>query len=78
MPTIEEKFLMKEQMKELRHKVRLEEERRKREMAEIKYMNAKRRSETLKSISGFLFTMIPVFIVLGFIGFFVYMFVSHS
>lgn len=59
-----ERFMMKEKMKEPRHQARLDELRRKRELAEIKDIKAKALSRNMEWIAKLIMIIIAVIIAL--------------
>lgn len=62
-----ERFLMKEKMKEARHQAKLDDLRRKKELAEIREKNS-------KSVSNFITSLLSLIVVLGMVAFYIYVF----
>ena len=60
-----ERFLMKEKLKEARHQARLDDLRRKRELAEIKDVKAKARSRNMEQIVKLIAFIICVLFAIG-------------
>lgn len=62
-----ERFLMKEKLKEARHQAKLDDLRRKKELAEIREKNS-------KSVSNFITSLLSLIVVLGMVAFYIYAF----
>lgn len=62
-----ERFLMKEKLKEARHQAKLDDLRRKKELAEIREKNS-------KSVSNFITSLLSLIVVLGMVAFYIYVF----